>query len=117
MMMQGGRKIRLEFLTPQHPSFRSNNWGGASPMLAKNVPAESLESKYYRLNSIRAYDEFIPVLDAQKESKIHGLKLISLFRLPRRRRESRELGASSKKRSSWLPPRDPTNRWPQENSL
>ncbi|MED6192615.1 hypothetical protein PIB30_011684 [Stylosanthes scabra] len=51
----------LEFRTPQHPSSSSlginnNNWGGASPLLARNVPKESLEQKYTRLNNTRTVD-------------------------------------------------------------
>ncbi|MED6199521.1 hypothetical protein PIB30_076728, partial [Stylosanthes scabra] len=48
----------LEFRTPQHPSSLgiNNNWGGASPLLARNVPKESLEQKYTRLNNTRTVD-------------------------------------------------------------
>ncbi|PHT38203.1 hypothetical protein CQW23_21776 [Capsicum baccatum] len=47
----------LEFRTPQHTSLCRNNWGGASPLLARNVPKESLEQRYTRLNTIRTRDE------------------------------------------------------------
>lgn len=53
----------LQFRTPQHPSSGTNNWGGASPMLARDVPKESLEQRYINLNSIRTRDEIFPVLD------------------------------------------------------
>ncbi|XLR25489.1 hypothetical protein HN51_038717 [Arachis hypogaea] len=48
----------VEFRTPQHPSSLgiNNNWGGASPLLARNVPKESLEQKYTRLNNTRTVD-------------------------------------------------------------
>ncbi|KAL2510802.1 Uncharacterized protein Adt_16402 [Abeliophyllum distichum] len=43
----------LDFRTPQHPSLGTNNWGGASPLLARNIPLESLEQRYLKLNTIR----------------------------------------------------------------
>ncbi|CAN4093546.1 unnamed protein product [Withania somnifera] len=46
-----------EFRTPQHPSLGRYNWGGASPLLARNVPKESLEQRYVRLNTIRTRDD------------------------------------------------------------
>ncbi|GMN48958.1 hypothetical protein TIFTF001_018138 [Ficus carica] len=49
------RKELVEFRTPQHPSLGTNHWGGASPMLARNIPKESLEQRYRRLNSIRTH--------------------------------------------------------------
>ncbi|XP_015891366.3 S-norcoclaurine synthase 1 [Ziziphus jujuba] len=54
------RSELLEFRTPQHPSLGTNNWGGASPLLARNIPEESLEQIYRRLNSIRTKDEIFP---------------------------------------------------------
>ncbi|KAG8370782.1 hypothetical protein BUALT_Bualt13G0019300 [Buddleja alternifolia] len=50
----------LDFRTPQHPSYGSNNWGGASPMLARNIPKESLDQRYLRLNTIRDRDQVFP---------------------------------------------------------
>lgn len=43
----------LGLRTPQHPCLGTNHWGGASPMLARNVPKESLEQRYEQLNTIR----------------------------------------------------------------
>ncbi|XVF32415.1 hypothetical protein REPUB_Repub17cG0080500 [Reevesia pubescens] len=53
----------LAFRTPQHPSLGTNNWGGASPLLARDIPKESLEQRYLRLNSIRNRDEIFPTDD------------------------------------------------------
>ncbi|RDX71170.1 hypothetical protein CR513_49517, partial [Mucuna pruriens] len=52
-----------EFRTPQHPSLGTNNWGGASPLLARNIPKESLEQKYTKLNTVRTRDEIFTVDD------------------------------------------------------
>ncbi|KAL5994558.1 hypothetical protein ACLOJK_024611 [Asimina triloba] len=49
-----------EFRTPQHPSLGTNRWGGSSPLLARNIPNESLETSYLKLNSIRTRDEIFP---------------------------------------------------------
>ncbi|KAI6684194.1 hypothetical protein NL676_030107 [Syzygium grande] len=59
-----------DFRTPQHPSLGTNNWGGASPLLAKNVPAESLEQKYLKLHSICALDEIFPVAGGDEDGGI-----------------------------------------------
>ncbi|KAK7846792.1 hypothetical protein CFP56_007474 [Quercus suber] len=50
----------LDFRTPQHPSLGTNNRGGASPLLARNIPKESLELRYPRLNTIHTRDEIFP---------------------------------------------------------
>ncbi|KAL3749649.1 hypothetical protein ACJRO7_010734 [Eucalyptus globulus] len=50
-----------DFRTPQHPSLGTNNWGGASPLLARNVPKECLEQKYLKLTSIRSCEEIFLV--------------------------------------------------------
>ncbi|MCD7472039.1 hypothetical protein HAX54_012916 [Datura stramonium] len=55
----------LNFRTPQHPSLGTNNWGGASPLLARNVPKESLEQRYARLN-VRTRDEVFLELENDK---------------------------------------------------
>lgn len=49
-----------DFRTPQHPSLGTNHWGAASPLLARNIPKESLEQKYLKLNSIRTREEIFP---------------------------------------------------------
>lgn len=59
-----------EFRTPQHPSLGTNNWGGASPLLAGNVPKESLEQRYLRLTSIRSHDEIFPVRGVGEEGDV-----------------------------------------------
>ncbi|OAY32623.1 hypothetical protein MANES_13G032700v8 [Manihot esculenta] len=116
----------LQFRTPQHPSQGTNSWGGASPLLARNIPKESLDQRYSRLNTVRIRDEifpyqadelyFSPQVHASpyqfppnpSRSSRRGL----LFRLkfPRKERTV-SLGSNSKKR--WFPRWDPKNRWPQ----
>lgn len=119
----------LEFRTPQHPSsLGANRWGGASPLLARNVPKESLEQKYLRLNTIRVRDEIFP--DAEEDesmdylpSKSPGPKQECPPTPSRRKRfmlklflsspkPKTTLGSNSKKKS-WFPKWDPQNRWPQ----
>ncbi|CAI9785728.1 unnamed protein product [Fraxinus pennsylvanica] len=51
------QRVLLDFRTPQHPSRGTNNWGGASPLLARDIPKESLEQRYLKLNTIRDDDE------------------------------------------------------------
>lgn len=53
----------VEFRTPQHPSLGKNNWGGASPLLARNIPHETIELRYLKLNSTRTRDEIFPLLE------------------------------------------------------
>ncbi|KAI3461628.1 hypothetical protein Pfo_018291, partial [Paulownia fortunei] len=57
----------LEFRTPQHPSFGTNNWGGASPLLARSIPKESLDQRYLRLNTIRDRDQVFPSTTIENE--------------------------------------------------
>lgn len=47
----------VEFRTPQHPLSGSNNWGGASPLLSKNIPKESLGTTYLRFHDFVAANE------------------------------------------------------------
>ncbi|KAA8515217.1 hypothetical protein F0562_018396 [Nyssa sinensis] len=61
--MEMRRRELTEFRTPQHPSLGTNNWGGASPMLARDIPKESLEQRYLRLNTTRTRDEIFPAED------------------------------------------------------
>ncbi|KAM7254056.1 hypothetical protein ACFE04_031738 [Oxalis oulophora] len=110
----------------EHPSLGSNNWGGASPLLARDIPKKSLEQRYIKINSIRSQDEIFPVDDiiiylpqAQVAPRPHkGL----LWKLIRKRKEKgvAVLGSTrSKKRflPRWDPKTrcrwDPKTRWPQ----
>lgn len=127
------REVVVEFRTPQHPSLGTNNWGGASPLLARDIPKESLEQRYLKLNSTRTRDEIFPIPDddhhhhngyfnyvnaAEKHehhatsSSIRNRGLLWKLLFPRKDK-TRELGSNQRKRSSWLPRWDPRNRWPQ----
>ncbi|KDP26553.1 hypothetical protein JCGZ_17711 [Jatropha curcas] len=120
----------LEFRTPQHPSLGTNNWGGASPLLARNVPKESLEQRYSRLNTVRTRDEifpsqhddngtyfnFFPNISSKYEvpntpcrGRVRGLLSRLIFV---RKENTATLGLDSKKKK-WFPRWDPKNRWPQ----
>lgn len=57
------REVTTEFRTPQQPSTGTNDWGGASPLLAQSIPTESLEQRYLRLNSTQTRDEIFPTQD------------------------------------------------------
>ncbi|PIN04041.1 hypothetical protein CDL12_23425 [Handroanthus impetiginosus] len=126
----------LDFRTPQHPSIGTNKWGGASPLLARNIPKESLEQRYLKLNAIRDKDQIFPSTTIEVEifssppPATIGDEIFrssrpdsSEFRYRRtpwregffrklmwRRRRLKErstLGASS-----WFPKWDPKKRWP-----
>lgn len=119
------RDINMDFRTPQHPKRGTNNWGGASPLLARNIATESLETKYLRLINIHsrveeihpALDEVLPLLPRPPRVKSfndcsqqrRGLFWRWL------RRDTGGAGAvlSSKERSGWLPGGDYRTRWPQ----
>lgn len=119
--------IMLEFRTPQHPSLGTNNWGGASPLLARNIPEESLDQKYTKLNTTRTRDEIFPVESndlfflkedhSAKRSYNRGIarvKDLVIFKLLFSRKEkigTTTLGSNSKK--ILLPRLDYKNRWPQ----
>lgn len=106
----------LEFRTPQHPSLGTNNWGGASPLLARDIPKESLEQKYLRFNSIRTHDEIFPahenVLDRTRTEPSKPSRKGVLLKLiwPDKKRTENE-GKLKKKR--WLPKLERKRRWPQ----
>ncbi|XVE72961.1 hypothetical protein DITRI_Ditri11bG0079700 [Diplodiscus trichospermus] len=117
----------LEFRTPQHPSLGSNNWGGASPLLARDIPKESLEQRYTRLCSARTRDEIFPTHDdhySYNISQTHAPKYEQattpsrrrsrgfLSKLMLRRKGTATLGTNSNRRR-WFPRWDPKNRWPQ----
>ena len=116
----------LEFRTPQHPSSGTNNWGGASPLLARNLPNVSLEQRYERLNTIRTRDEIFPaheedsVFFPQTQAKKHecpptpsrrGFLAKLIMWSPRKEKSAR--GSGTKKKKRWLPRWNPENRWPQ----
>lgn len=123
----------LEFRTPQHPSLGRNNWGGASPLLARNVPKESLEQRYVRLNTIRTRDEvflelehdnFLNLLNAEALKyecraaiPLRRGKFWKLIWRPRQKlnivrpSSSSSLGSTSKKKK-FFERLDPKNKWP-----
>ncbi|KAK6780628.1 hypothetical protein RDI58_022812 [Solanum bulbocastanum] len=125
-----------EFRTPQHPSLGRNNWGGASPLLARNVPKESLDQRYVRLNTIRTRDEvflelendnFLNMLNAEASkyespasNPVRRGKFWKLIWRPRHKlnivrpsssSSSSSLGSSLKKKKVFKR-LDPSNRWP-----
>ncbi|KAM1570669.1 hypothetical protein PS1_035997 [Malus domestica] len=131
----------LEFRTPQHPSssgLGTNTWGGASPLLARNIPKESLEQKYLRLNTIRVRDEIFSAedesFDSLPKTSVHKQEcpptpsrnrkqnIMKLLFTPMRKKSTTTttmtttntatLGRNSKKKS-WFPRMDPQKRWPQ----
>lgn len=119
-------KDPVEFRTPQHPSLGSNNWGGASPLLARSIPKESLEQRYMRLNSVRTRDEIFPVYDddfnsvpeshvekqpqaATTPSRLSVKGLLQKFMFQRKEKKL-EMGSRKKR---WFPRLDPHKRWPQ----
>ncbi|KAL5860085.1 hypothetical protein ACOSQ3_001378 [Xanthoceras sorbifolium] len=121
------RETMVEFRTPQHPSLGSNHWGGASPMLARNIPKESLEQRYLRLNSVRTRDEVFPAEEDDfnyLQSQTHAPKVHESAPTPRHssrgflskitaaRKEKVVFGSNSKKKR-WFPRWDPQHRWPQ----
>ncbi|GMI98711.1 hypothetical protein HRI_003540400 [Hibiscus trionum] len=111
----------VEFRTPQHPSLGTNNWGGASPLLARDIPKKSLEQRYTRLNSIRNRDEIFPSNADLFQSQLAKHEQAPTPNRRRRgflkklmfpRKETVTLGSSSSRRR-WFPRWDPKNRWPQ----
>lgn len=121
------QKGLVQFRTPQHPSLGTNNWGGASPLLARDIPKESLDLRYLRLNSVRTCDEIFPVfkddfnwvpesrVEKQEQAKTAPSRISIRGLLPKfmfqRKEKKLEMGFSKKKR--WFPRLDPHKRWPQ----
>ncbi|KAK9087243.1 hypothetical protein Syun_029637 [Stephania yunnanensis] len=110
----------VDFRTPQHPSAGTNNWGGCSPLLARNIPQESLEIRYSRLNSMRTRDEIFPAEDdfvnlLQPLAFKNNLPSHGMGRLPKViwRRKVKTVCLTHNKRSRWLPRWDHRIRWPQ----
>lgn len=128
MDMRQRQQQVLQFRTPQHPCSGTNNWGGASPLLARNIPEESLEQRYLRLNHNRNRDEifrdhhFFYVSKKIEASKYEyeyefpptpaGRKglLWKLIWPPSKNNKIITLGFSKKKRK--LPRLDWNKRWP-----
>lgn len=130
----------LEFRTPQHPSFGRNNWGGVSPLLARNIPKASLDQRYLRLNTIRDRDHVFPsttieeAIFSSPPAATIGDEIFNFSKAdepakyeypaaPRRkgiigrmiwrpRKRSVMLGSYSNSRSKWLPKMDSKRRWP-----
>jgi len=126
IMTQRQREVILEFRTPQHPSLGTNNWGGASPLLARNIPEESLEQKYTKLNTTRTGDEIFPAesvdlyyLKQDRSAKrlynrgIARVRDLVIFKLLFSRKEKRTTTLGSNSKKIWLPRLDYKNRWPQ----
>ncbi|KAK2648648.1 hypothetical protein Ddye_016137 [Dipteronia dyeriana] len=126
------REVVVSFRTPQHPSLGTNHWGGASPLLARDIPKESLEQRYLRLNSIRSRDEIFPADDEDdfnyqlSHKTHHAPKVVHDQSAPRTPGHSSRLGlilskltAARKEKAvlgskkSWFPRWDPQHRWPQ----
>lgn len=128
-----------EFRTPQHPSLGTNNWGGASPLLARNIPNESLEQRYQRLNSVRNDGEIFTAASAsplqddgggddfmsfsKSEASKYGAPSRGRFSLIRKlawRAQWKKKTTtttvtlnSAHKKKKWFGRWDPKNRWPQ----
>lgn len=125
--MKQSRRELLEFRTPQHPSLGTNNWGGASPLLARNIPEESLEQKYTKLNTTRTRDEIFPAETYDQNKHEHIVKrsfnrgiarvknlVLFKFMFSEKEKRTTTLGSNPKKiKITWLPRFDPKNRWPQ----
>ncbi|KAI4329702.1 hypothetical protein MLD38_028057 [Melastoma candidum] len=129
----------LEFRTPQHPSLGTNRWGGDSPLLARNVPRESLDQVYLRLTTLRTRDEVYPGADmeeyfesrqrlcdlqqdvpSERPSRSRAKAFLSnLLMTPKRERgasapEEAILVTRSRKRTClWFKRWDHRKRWPQ----
>lgn len=133
--VMGRERQVIEFRTPQHPIAGTNNWGGASPLLWKNIPKESRETSYLRFNAASALDHddgnksrFPARADSRSSmghataAARHGRKggssearkggMLSMLMRWWTRREVKVLGGD-KKKSSWPPGGDHCSRWPQ----
>ncbi|KAK1284256.1 hypothetical protein QJS10_CPB21g00371 [Acorus calamus] len=114
----------LGFRTPQHPSMGSNNWGGASPLLARNIPVESLDTKYLRFHAVRMRDDEIFPVDEDLPIPPPPSRPRSVPMTPRpgflskltwghNNNKNKVLGSTRGRRRRWLPAWDFKNRWPQ----
>ncbi|KAI3806061.1 hypothetical protein L1987_21953 [Smallanthus sonchifolius] len=109
----------LDSRSPQHPSSGTNNWGGASPMLASEIPKESLEQRYSTIRSDEIFpaheDVFISLPQSQSQTQDQARKPLRkgfLLELIWPNKGNERLDDKLKKRR-WLPKLDPKGRWPQ----
>ncbi|KAL5059670.1 hypothetical protein RYX36_031274 [Vicia faba] len=125
-MKQKQKELVLEFRTPQHPSLGTNYWGGASPLLARNIPEESLEQRYAKLNTTRTRDEIFPAdsnnpyslkqkysVKRSYDKGVARVKSLVVFKLLFMRKEKKVIMLDSNSKRMWLPRLDRKNRWPQ----
>ncbi|CAI9107665.1 OLC1v1007073C1 [Oldenlandia corymbosa var. corymbosa] len=129
-----------EFRTPQHPSQGTNNWGGASPLLARNIPQESLDKRYERLNTIRTQDAIFSSVEEDDnyhnsssgtEARYRGHEIINpnpdpiptsnatkrprglLWKwMKKKEQDPKVQGNPSKKKKKWFRRFDVRKRWP-----
>ncbi|KAJ0520128.1 hypothetical protein HanIR_Chr10g0455941 [Helianthus annuus] len=121
----------LEFRSPQHlsSSLGTNNWGGSSPLLARDIPKESLEQSYINFTTTRTHDEIFPTHQhmftnlpkdqshshshSHSQSQTHKpFRKGFLLKMIWPDKENKAPDAKPKKRR-WLPKLDPKGRWPQ----
>lgn len=68
-----GREIDLGgFRSPVRPSGGTNNWGGDSPMISRNIPKESMETSYVRFNPLSDLD------DDEEEKSVRFMKKMTV---------------------------------------
>lgn len=102
-------ELLLEFRRPQSPRLGTNKWGGATPLLARNIPKESLQQNYYCNDFSHATTT---TCTSTNKRSSRGRGILSKLRFFRKSKtHSVTLGFRLKKRR-WLPRLDPTNRWP-----
>lgn len=106
----------LEFRSPQHPSSylgtNNNNWGGSSPLLAREIPKESLEQSYINFTNIRTHDQIFHTQSQSQSQSFKAFRKGFLSKLIWPGKENKAPGDKPKKRR-WLPKLDPKGRWPQ----
>lgn len=113
------KREMLEFRTPQQPSMWSNNWGGSSPMLARNIPKESLDQRYERLNATRECDQIFPttiedqIFNSPPTTTIRD-EIFGTFKYKSRfnRRGKGVLRRVKLGFNSWFPKMNSKRRWP-----
>ncbi|KAJ9564988.1 hypothetical protein OSB04_000954 [Centaurea solstitialis] len=109
------QELAPEWIYEKMASTGTNNWGGASPLLARDIPKESLEQKYLRFNYIRTHDEIFPahenVVEIRTEFSKPSRKGILLKLIWPDKKGKENEGNLKKKR--WLPKLNRKRRWPQ----